>query len=110
MRIVGAASSIVSIPHILAETSNLIRQTAEPMCSQIMAVFRTVITNIDEVHMEAAIAARADVFIPLGLTDAAIASLTPSNLVVLTVDHDLHLVASRAGFEVLNMTPLFHET
>jgi hypothetical protein len=52
---------------------------------------------------------KAPVFIRLGLTDAAIVSLDPDEVAILTVDHDLPIAASQAGFEVSNLTSYFHE-
>ncbi len=79
------------------------------MRSRIMAVFRAFVGETREFHVSAGTAAKSDVFIRLGLTDAAIVSLTPAKFIVPTVDRDLRIAAARVGLEVLNMTPIFHE-
>jgi len=103
-------SSVVCTAHILTETSNLLRQIGDPIRTEIMDVFRTFILQSREIRVDGVIASNAPTFIRLGLTDAAIVSLDPDEIAILTVDHDLHIAASTVGFEVLNLTPYFHES
>jgi hypothetical protein len=104
------ASSVVCTAHILTETSNLLRQVADPMRTEIMNVFRKFVHQSRELQADSVVASNAPTFIRLGLTDAAIVSLDPDEVAVITVDHDLHIAASQAGFEVSNLTPYFHES
>jgi hypothetical protein len=95
--------------HILAEGSNLLRQTGEPMRSEIMATYSRFIQSAEEPYLAAKEAAQSPSFIRLGLTDAALLSLDPKAVRVMTVDHDLHIACSERGFDVVNLTPFLYE-
>jgi len=103
------APKLLCTAHVLTETSNLLRQTSEPMRSEIMKTFKVFIGQAEEVVVSAAHATESPVFIRLGLTDAAVVSLDPRDMVLLTVDHDLHIASSERGFEVVNLTSYLHE-
>ena len=107
-RIIQRAPLIVCTAHILTETSNLLRQVSDPIRSEVMAMFRQFIRSAQEKHIDSGTASRAPIFVRLGLNDAAIVSLDPNEVQILTVDHDLHIASSRRGFEVTNLTPIFH--
>jgi hypothetical protein len=109
LAIVKEAPKIICTAHILTETSNLLRQVSDPIRSEIMTAFRQVILSAGELHIESRKASEAPIFIRLGLTDAAIISLDPKEVQILTVDHELHIASSQGGFDVVNLTPLFHE-
>jgi hypothetical protein len=108
-RTLARRRQIATTPHILAETSNLLRQISDPIRSEIMREFQRFIPIIGELGAASATAAKASEFVRLGMTDAAIISLDRDNCEVLTVDHDLHLALSKRGFAVTNMTAYFHE-
>jgi hypothetical protein len=93
----------------LTEASNLLRQTSEPMRSEIMTTYSRFIQSAEEPVVPAKEAAQSPSFIRLGLTDAAILSLDPKEIRVLTVDHDLHIACSQHGFDVVNLTPQLYE-
>jgi hypothetical protein len=100
---------VVCTSHILTEASNLLRQTGEPMRSEIMRTYGAFIQSAEEPAILAKAATRLPSFIRLGLTDAALLSLDPRAVRLLTVDHDLHIACSERGFEVVNLTPYFYE-
>jgi len=103
------ASKLVCTAHVLTETSNLLRQVADPMRSEIMATFKRFIDSADEQRVQSARAAGQPSFVRLGLTDAAILSLDPAEVQVLTVDHDLHIASLEKGFDARNLTALLFE-
>ena len=103
------APKVICTAHILAEASNLLRQIGDPMRSEIMATYRIFIQSAEEPLIPAKQASQSSSFIPLGLTDAAILSLDPTDVLLLTVDHDLHIASSERGFEVLNLTSYLYE-
>ena len=105
-----SASGIVCTAHIWTETSNLIRQIANPARREIMFVFQQLIRTTREVGISSASATNSAGFIRLGLTDAAIISLDPALFRIFSVDHDLIVAAHQHGFEVTNLTPLFLDT
>lgn len=100
---------LVCTAHILTETSNLLRQISDPIRSEIQETLRTYVDRVDEVQIPGRQACKAQGFIRLGLTDAAIVTLDPESMHILSVDHDLIIEASRNGFDVTNLTPLFHD-
>lgn len=103
------APRLVCTPHVLTEASNLLRQISEPMRSEIMGTFKAFIGRAEETFIPGARAAESPVFIRLGLTDAGIVSLEPSDVILYTVDHDLHIASSERGFEVFNLATFLHE-
>lgn len=107
--ILAGAPKLVCTAHILTETSNLLRQIGDPMRSQIMATFKRFIDLADERQVQGAHAASQPLFVRLGLTDAAVLSLDPSEVQVLTVDHDLHIATLEKGFEARNLTGYLFE-
>ena len=108
-RLLVHAPRVLCTSHVLTEASNLLRQTGEPMRSEIMTTYRVFIQSAEEPTIPAKVAAQSPSFIRLGLTDAALLSLDPKEVRVLTVDHDLHIACSQHGFEVVNLTPQFYE-
>ena len=106
---VSGAPRIVCTAHILTETSNLLRQVSDPIRSEVMIVFRELIRSAQELSIESRKASESSDFIRLGLTDAAIVSLDPREVQILTVDHNLHIASSRNGFDVINMNPYFYD-
>jgi hypothetical protein len=109
VRCLAEAPRVICTSHILAEGSNLLRQTREPMRSEIMTTYRRFIQTAEEPIIAAREAAQSSSFIRLGLTDAAILTLDPKEIRLLTVDHDLHIACSERGFDVVNLTPFFYE-
>ena len=103
------APEVICTAHILAEASNLLRQIGDPMRSEIMAKYGMFIELADEPVIPAKQASRSPNFIRLGLTDAAILSLDPTDVLLLTVDHDLHIACSQRGFEVHNLVSYLYE-
>jgi hypothetical protein len=103
--VLAGAPRLICTAHILTETSNLLRQIADPMRSEIMATFKRFIDSADERQVRGSHAAEQPLFTRLGLTDAAILSLDPAEVQVLTVDHDLHIASLEKGFDARNLTP-----
>ena len=108
-RLLVQAPQVICTSHILAEGSNLLRQTGEPMRSEIMTTYSRFIQSAEEPIIPAREAAQSSSFIRLGLTDAALLTLDPKEVRLLTVDHELHIACSERGFEVVNLTPHFYE-
>ena len=102
------ASLVLCTSHVLTEASNLLRQTGDPMRSEIMATYRRFVRRCEERAIPARLAVETPEFLRLGLTDAALLSLDPTAVHLLTVDHDLHIASSRRGFEVTNLTPYLY--
>ncbi len=93
----------VTTPHVLAETSNLLRQipgdSAKRDCH---ALLKQTIPRMQEHHTAAATVAAEPGFVQLGLTDMAIAKASPGVYLVLTDDLDLYGYLSNRGVDALN--------
>lgn len=100
--LLGSASSIVVSPNVLTETSNLIRQITEPARARITAVFRHFVISATETYVPSARSIEDPTFPRLGLTDSVLLSPEFAELLIVTVDLDLYLEASRRGHDVIN--------
>lgn len=98
----GRATRIVVTPNVLAETSNLIRQTAEPDRTSVMTAFHALFGKFEEMHVPGEIASTNGTFFRLGLTDAALLEVGDGSSLLLTDDFDLYMAASHAGRQVMN--------
>lgn len=70
--LIAAYDGLVTTPHVLTETSNLLRQIANPARSTIHETLREFILSCVEVPIESAEGCLHEQFISLGLTDAII--------------------------------------
>ncbi|MEK7949084.1 hypothetical protein [Luteolibacter soli] len=100
---------IVVTPGILAETSNLLRQTGEPARSALLAQLMVLIDGAAEVHITGRTAAACPRFLQLGLTDCSILEATKAAEHLVTVDLDLYVEAARTGLPVTNFNHLRQE-
>lgn len=111
-RILAGAASIVTVPHVLAETSNLVRQFAEPGRTRICTVLESFIHDWVESPVASRTAAHRHEFRSLGLTDAALLTLQAEDdasvlaSVLLTDDLDLYVASVSAGRQAVNFSHL----
>ncbi len=99
---VRRAPALATTTHALTEASNLLRQCAQPMRSEIMAVLASLIQTSEELTPEAARASATPQFLRLGLTDAAFTLLDTARYRVISADLDLIVALQGCGFEVVN--------
>lgn len=97
-----SATTLVTTPNILSETSNLIRQFGDPHRSQVIDVFAAFSHEVEEVYIPSADAVRGREFRRFGLTDAAILSTLSGDVTLVTDDLDLYMAAALAGQRVIN--------
>src|ERR1700722_18143924 len=85
-RLLANAKGVLVSPHILAETSNLLRQIADPARSAICEAFKALIgsPNFDEIFVEGKVAAERPEFVRLGLTDSGILQMMTGPRMLLT--------------------------
>jgi hypothetical protein len=107
--LIARAPALATTTHALTEASNLLRQCAEPMRSEIMVALGRLIRASGELTPEASRASESPEFIRLGLTDAAFALLDPERYRVLSADLDLVVALEKRGFEVVNFHTLLFE-
>lgn len=91
-------------PYMLSETSNLLRQTHEPIKRASSLVLKQLVIECLEEQLSAKIAVLDPYYDLLGVTDAALLGMLASNekLTLLTADLDLYLVASSRGHKAIN--------
>jgi hypothetical protein len=97
-------SAIRTTPHVLTEVSNLANSLPQWMKDDWSEHFSQKIQIISEEWTSAATIASGD-FMWLGLTDAALAALAPTN-VILTIDFHLSNSLASRGLNVINFTHL----
>ncbi len=95
--IVETASKLLFVPHVLAETSNLVRSVEEPRRTNVTALLGRLIGTTEERPVASQAVVNDTTYLRLGLTDAVLLSLVDRTHTLLTVDFDLYLAASRAG-------------
>ena len=97
-RMLAPPVQIVVTPNVLTEASNLIAQIPGPARTDVRTALRAVIGLVEERHVPSGHAARREVFLTLGLTDAALLTeAEASGARLLTADLDLYLAALRQG-------------
>lgn len=105
-RVLSIADGLIWCPHVLAETSNLIRYLNEPAKSTVTLALGKVIDSGDERRVASGDAVRRVEFQRLGLTDAVLLVLAEAQAVLLTDDLDLHVAALSAGHDSINFCEL----
>lgn len=93
---------IIVCPHVLAEASNLVRYSAEPLRGMAAAKLKDISRVIEERQIESKAAMDHDAYPRLGLTDAVILTLIENDATLLSDDLDLCLAASAGGQRVIN--------
>ena len=100
--IVGASAGLLFCPNIASETSNLLRQTGEPMRSRLSKAFGEILRKVDEKYVESKIAASESDYVRLGVSDAVLLNMARSGSRLLTTDVELYLAAQNAGLDAVN--------
>jgi len=101
--ILAQFARVITTPHILTEVSNLARPLGKEQAAFSRAFSRW-IDAADERFEASREIARQPLFARLGLTDAAVASATRKEMLVLTDDLDLYLALARAGADCINFS------
>lgn len=101
---VADSGAVATTPNILSETSNLIRQFAEPHRARVIDEFRIFAQAASESYIQSSDAVRRSDFGRLGLTDMVILMVEDLNATLITDDLDLYLASAVAGRRVINFT------
>ena len=96
---------VITTPHILTEVSNLAKLEAKEL-SAFRQVYKLAVEQMDEFYDESRAVVADAAFMPLGLTDAAIAVLQRRNRLVLTADFNLWGTLQGRGVDAVNFTHL----
>lgn len=102
VRLVLPPRRLVVCAHVLAETSNLVRLTNEPLKSTLTRVLGALIEKVEEADTKSAGVVGEANYVRLGLTDAILLTLIERDGTLLSDDLDLCLAAERAGRRVIN--------
>lgn len=104
VQVLGKFDSIYTVPHVMAEVSNL-TDLGGPESLLARRALREIVKVCKEATIPCNLAVEEDLFERLGLTDAAIASAAREHgCAVLTDDFDLYEALSRTKTEVHNFT------
>ncbi len=100
-------SQIILTPNTLTETSNLLRQIANPARNELSRMLGHFLQNCPEVYIRSVDAAGQLNFEKLGLTDAALLHLLADQTqqdqrLLLTMDLDLYLAATALELKAIN--------
>ena len=104
-RLIGYLGKVITTPHILTEVSNLAKLHGKEL-SAFRQGYKVHVEQMDEFYDESRAVVADTAFMPLGLTDAAIAMLQRRKLLVLTVDLDLYLTLQQRGVDTANFNHL----
>jgi hypothetical protein len=104
--VLAAYDKLIVCPHVLAECSNLLRQTANPLRELAAIRLRAIIGIADEQHLPAQQAIWFSEYPRLGLTDAVLLALLNPETTLSSDDLDLYLAASARGASVINYNHL----
>jgi len=99
---IAASSRWILCPHVLAETSNMIRYLDPGRASEVMQLFENLIQSAEEEYTPSAKAASHTQHTRLGLTDSVLLTMAETGAVLLTDDLDLYLAAVGAGLDAIN--------
>ena len=95
--LLGAGKTVLATPHVLTETSNLLRRHREPERSLFATVFRELVHESREVMVAGAAAADNPAYLRLGLTDAALLEAISPDTPLVTADARLFAAALQSG-------------
>jgi predicted nucleic acid-binding protein len=107
--VLGPSAGLIFTPHILAEVSNLLRYTKDPLKTEVTEFLAShLLEEAEEIPVFCREGATRSEYGRLGLTDAAILHLAQrrGDIVILTDDLDLYLAAVHDGLDAINFTHL----
>jgi hypothetical protein len=105
VELIGLFSEIILLPHIIAETSSIVRQVRNPMRSRIQNTLKKLIETTTEFPVASVYGAQRGEYQLLGITHAVILHLLSMNEItptLMTIDGDLINRAESLGYRVLD--------
>ena len=100
--LLSESKGIVFSPNVLSEVSNFLRQTKDPIKTEISNTFIKIISGASEIFVESRDASLDQHFLRLGLTDAVMLMLANTESVLFTADAGLYIAALERGHEAIN--------
>ena len=98
--------SVIVRPHVLTETSNLLRYTNDALALQLQTVLADVTSQFSECFEPATSVTSDQAFGRLGLTDAMLLLLAACELTLFSDDRDLCQAAADRALRVINFNYL----
>ena len=95
---------ILVCPHVLAETSNIVRLTNDAHALMFGKALASLANLLSERHLSVSEAAARPEYGRLGLTDAVLLTLAAEGACLVSDDLDLYLAAAYAGYEAINFS------
>ena len=103
LELIRPYGTVLVTPNTLTETSNLLGRYDEPGRSQLFAVLRDLIDEINEITVVSSRASHRPEFYRLGLADSALLEAIEQEMPLVTVDLQLYLAASaKIGDSAMN--------
>lgn len=99
---VVSAGRVIVTPNTLTETSNLLRQIAEPARTHICEQFRRLIRSAEEHYLDSKSVVQGEEFGWFGLTDSCLLRIRADDCELLTADSRLYSVAISRGVKATN--------
>lgn len=99
-------SGIVTTPHVLAESSNLLSQSQEPLATAARRSLAELTATLDERMIPAVLVVQRPEYGRLGLTDSGILDLLDKDCLLISADLGLYLASEAAGFPAINFNHL----
>ncbi len=104
--VVGEFQRVQTTPHIFTEVSNLLGQRSEPDRTLLLGKLAEAAQQWSEEYSPAKTLSNTPVFLRLGITDAAIASLRPGSCLVITDDDPLAGTLEKQNHHVIRFREL----
>jgi hypothetical protein len=104
-RLINWFGKLFTTPHVLSQVSDLTDLPGKDL-GAIRRLFGTVVEQMEESYEVSKTLVTHDLFSRLGLTDAAIATVCSTGVLVLTTDLNLHLALQQRGADALNFNHL----
>lgn len=104
--LLGNDRKLIFSTYVLGETSNLVRQVANPLKYQLAIVVRQMILRSDEIQVSCLKIVEDSRYLDLGMTDAALLTVLDAHpkLALLTEDANLFIAASSRGYSSFNFS------
>lgn len=100
--LISPFQKVVTCPHILTETSNLLANTHESEKCILLEGLKFLILSMDEIQYPSALTCEHRAYQRLGLTDAVLMTMDLASAPLLTANLNLTLAAQSDGRKVIN--------
>lgn len=101
-RIIEPFEKVLTCPHILTETSNLLCNTNENEKFRLLEGLKLIIQEMEEIQLDSLFACNNSAYHRLGLTDAVLLTMEISGAPLVTADLGLALAAEGQGRKAIN--------